>query len=272
MQDLNLSALAMQIKNAQDEARQIEPFTARHRDFDIPTAYEVARLVHEARLAEGATAVGRKIGFTNPQMWSLYGVDEPVWAHVYDRSVIYLSESGSDCPVANFTEPKIEPEIVVHFHTAPPAGAGAEEILTCIDWVAHGIEIVQSHFPDWKFKAADTIADAALHATLLVGERCELTRLGPRPLAALRDFTVELACDGRVCERGRGANALGSPLKAVGHLISVLAGQQNAPPLQAGELVTTGTLTAALPISPGQRWRTSIDGIALPGLSVRITR
>jgi len=77
-----------------------------------------------------------------------------------------------------------------------------------------------------------------------------------------------LSCDGELREQGQGANALGSPLRAVAHLIDVLAKQPQALPLQAGELVTTGTLTAALPIKAGQRWSTNLDGIDLPGITV----
>ncbi len=51
-------------------------------------------------------------------------------------------------PVA---QPKIEPEIVLQFHTAPQIGAGLTGVLNAIGWVAHGFEIVQSHFPGWKF-------------------------------------------------------------------------------------------------------------------------
>jgi hypothetical protein len=50
----------------------------------------VAHLIHEARINEGAVPVGRKIGFTNPAMWSLYGVREPIWAYVYDTTVVRI--------------------------------------------------------------------------------------------------------------------------------------------------------------------------------------
>jgi 2-oxo-3-hexenedioate decarboxylase len=143
-----------------------------------------------------------------------------------------------------------------------------EEVLSSIDWIAHGIEIVQSHFPGWKFQAADTIVDWALHATLIVGEPLDVNRLGPGVISDLERFTITLLCDGNICERGRGSNALGSPLTAVAHLIGVLANQPHALPLRAGEIVTTGTLTAALPIVAGQSWNTELDGIALPGISV----
>ena len=41
----NVHAIAREMKSAQDEARQIEPFTSRLRGFDVPTAYEVAHII-----------------------------------------------------------------------------------------------------------------------------------------------------------------------------------------------------------------------------------
>src|SRR5262249_51644911 len=71
-----------------------------------------------------------------------------------------------------------------------------------------------------------------------------------------------------VRDRGRGSNALGSPLVAAVHLMSLLAKQPWAKALQAGELVTTRSLTRILPIHAGEAWSTALDGIALPGISV----
>ena len=77
-QGFNPHTIAHEIKAAQDQCRQIEPFTSRLKDFSNAKAYAVAHLVHEMRLNEGAVPVGRKIGFTNPEMWSIYGVCEPI--------------------------------------------------------------------------------------------------------------------------------------------------------------------------------------------------
>ncbi len=83
--------------------------------------------------------------------------------------------------------------------------ADTSEILASIDWIANGIEIVQSHFPGWKFKAADTIADWGLHATLIVGEPLEMKRFGENVVSDIEDFTVTLSCGGDVREQGKGS-------------------------------------------------------------------
>ena len=266
-ESFDIGAVTREMKAARDEVRQIEPFTSRLTGFDSASAYEVARLIHEARVREGAVPVGRKIGFTNPDMWSLYGVREPIWAHVYDTTVTRVSTARATCRLRRFTEPRIEPEIVIHFGSTPPVSDDPDEILACVDWIAHGLEIVQSHFPGWKFRAPDTVADCSLHGTLLVGEPQEPGQLGADLRATLEHFTVALSCNGHVREVGKGSNALGSPLAAVAHLIAVMA-KQGAVPLEALELVTTGTLTTALPVHAGEIWATEMEGIALSGISV----
>lgn len=265
-------AIAHQMKAAQDAVRQIEPFTSQLIDFDVPSAYAVAHLIHEARLQEGAVPLGRKVGFTNPDMWSRYGVREPIWAYIYDTTVVRVSAKHRTCSIDKFTEPKIEPEIVFHFRLAPPVGGDLPALLECIDWAAHAFEIVQSHFPGWKFQAADTVADWALHGTLLVGEPQAVDRLGPDLIAALQSFSIALSCNAEVREIGIGSNVLGSPLAAIAHLIAVLAKQPQFSPLQANEMVTTGTVTTAHSVRAGETWRTELRGIALPGLSLEFVK
>ena len=145
--EINLQSLADEIKAAQDQCKQIVPLTSQFSKFSNGEAYAVAQLVHKMRIKEGATPVGRKIGFTNPKMWSIYGVCEPIWGYIYHTTVVPLTGSTVRCRIGHFAEPKIEPEIVVHFGTAPPVSADIAEVLASIDWIAHGIEIVQSHFP-----------------------------------------------------------------------------------------------------------------------------
>ena len=53
------------------------------------------------------------------------------------------------------------------------------------------------------------------------------------------------------------------------HLVDILSRDQVNPPLAAGEIVTTGTLTRALPVSAGETWRTELTGVTLDGLCVR---
>ncbi len=267
----NLNALARELKTAQDEVRQIAPFTGRIDGFDEAAGYAVARIVHEARLREGHRPVGRKIGFTNRNIWAEYGVYAPIWGYVYDTTVTSLAQPLGRCRIAPLAQPRIEPEIVLHFAQAPPVTRDPGAILACIDWIAHGLEIVQSHFPDWRFAAADTIADNGLHGRLLVGPQRRVAELGSDAAQRLERFAIELLRDGVRRDTGTGANVLDGPLQAVAHLLAVLDAS-SAPPLAAGELVSTGTLTRAWPIAAGETWSTRIEGIDLPGMTATFER
>ncbi|SDX61072.1 2-keto-4-pentenoate hydratase [Marinobacter mobilis] len=265
---LNLESMALEMMAAQDSGQQIRPFTTRVQGFDVPSAYKVAALIHRARLAEGANPVGRKIGFTNPDMWSKYGVCEPIWAYMYDTTVVQLRDSQSYCPIERFSEPKIEPEIIFHFRSDLSPGAKISDVVDAIDWVAHGFEIVQSHFPGWRFKAPDTVADSALHGTLLIGPPRPLHELGNDPVSVLESLSVNLFCNGLLIETGKGSNVLGNPLTAVVHLVSVLGRQSEPATVKAGEIITTGTMTTAQAVQPGQTWQTEVKGAELVGLTV----
>ena len=48
-----------------------------------------------------------------------------------------------------------------------------------------------------------------------------------------------------------------------------LVRDQVNPSLAAGEIVTTGTLTRALPVSAGETWTTELTGVGLDGIFVR---
>lgn len=266
--DADLDAIAREMEAAREAAHPLEPFTARYPGFGLEAAYAVAHRLHERRMAGGERPVGRKIGFSNAAMWAIHGVNEPVWAPVYDTTVALLDGTRAVCALGRMPEPRIEPEIVLHFRAAPSVGGGLPGVLEAIDWVAHGFEVVQSHFPGWKFAAPDTVVDGGLHARLFVGPRVAVEEIAVAPARALEDFTLDLLRDGRPVESGRGANVIGSPLAAIVHLVALLERQPLAKALAAGELVTTGTITTAHPVRPGETWRSALQGISLPGLEI----
>ncbi len=247
--------------------RQIATFTSRDPAFDLDRAYRVTPVVRRLREARGERVVGRKIGFTNRNIWAEYGVYAPIWGYVYDSTMRDLASLDGPVPLAAFAEPRIEPEIVFGLASAPRAGMDEAALLSCIGWVAHGFEIVQSIFPGWVFAPADTVAAFGLHGALFVGERHPVAEKRDEWLRALSDFSVTLRC-GDVVEHGHARDVLDGPLSALKHFVDLLAGDAHNPPLAAGEIVTTGTLTRAMPVRPGERWRTELAGIPLQGIAI----
>ena len=135
-----------------------------------------------------------------------------------------------------------------------------QALLDCCEWVAHGIELVQSPYAGWKFQTPDTICAGGLHGAFLLAERCTVT---PDLLAQLRDFKCTLIRDGSELETGHSTNVLDGPLNALGHLVELLSKDTTNPPLARGEIITTGTLTDAYAINAGETWQTRLEGLDL---------
>lgn len=246
---------------------------------DQKKAYHIAAAIRQVREMNGEVVVGRKIGFTNKALWKQYGINASNWSYVYRNTVVDIPTEGlveEKSVLANIShlsqmEPKIEPEIVFGLRQPVHSTMSDMEMLGCIDWVAHGFEVVASVFPGWKFTAADTTAAFALHGLLMVGPRMQLSNQAQNSgalLENLRNFNVEIYRNGKLMENGRGSNVLGSPMNALRHLAELLEKDDHNQPLQAGEVITTGTLTKALSIKNGETWSTKLSGIDLPDLKV----
>lgn len=264
---LDVESIADEVLAALTSHRQIPTFSSRPTGLSLVEAYRVTPLLRSAFEARGETIVGRKIGFTNRDMWPVYGVTSPIWGYATDHTTRALA-SVRTVETRNFTEPRIEPEIIFGLKAAPSPDMNDAALLDCIEWVSLGYEIVQSIYPDWKFTAADTVVANGVHGALLVGKRHAIAPRKAQWRDELATFNVELYRNGELSQRGGGALVLGSPVLALRHLVRVLAGDPNNPPLQAGEIISTGTLTLAMPVAPDQSWTTKVTGIPLDDITV----
>ena len=228
---------------------------------DLATAYRDALAVRALRIARGEVPAGYKIGFTNRTIWQRYGVFAPIWGTVWNTNLTHCEGAGA-VSLAGTTQPRLEPEIVFGLAAPPPADATLEQVFACVDWLAPGFEVVQSHAPGWKFSAAETVADGGLHARLLVGRRTPVRALAGSGVALddrLAASGVRLLHEGHLIEAGQGRNVLDGPLHALRHFVRELQACPGAPALRAGDVVTTGTWTDAWPLLPGQRWHAVFD-------------
>ena len=269
---MDVAALARELIDAYENKRVLPiPLSARDPPLDLRTAYAVEAELARLRRASGRTTVGRKVGYANKALWRALKLDTLVWAHMYDDTVSYADDGRASVSVGRMCAPRIEPEIV--FKLASPIDVGnldAAAILGCVEWLAIGFEIVDSVFADWKFQPTDFVAAFGLHAALVVGEP---RRLGASSLPAwvdkLGQFRVRVLRNGAPMAAGSGRNSLRSPALCLGELASAIAKRPGEEPLSAGELVSSGTLTEALPISPDETWEVEVEGVDVANLTLR---
>jgi 2-oxo-3-hexenedioate decarboxylase len=263
----DLNTIANALLQARQDARCVERPTVTHPGLTLTQAYEVAELLRQRRQAAGERRRGYKIGFTNRSIWDRYNVHAPIWAPVWDSTLTLLEGIEAEVSLAGLVQPRLEPEIVFGFARSPRAGMSELELSQCLDWVAHGVEVVHTHFDGWKFEAPDTVADFGLHGRLLVGPRLPVANWATMgsDLAALR---LQLFKGAQPVEQGEGRNVLDGPLTALKIWVDALAMQPQAWPIEPGDVVTTGTLTDAWPLSPGEVWQTRPSDSRLAGLKL----
>jgi 2-keto-4-pentenoate hydratase len=246
---------------------------------DLSQGQHIQAEVNALRLGRGDKPMGFKIGFTNRTLWPVYNVFHPIWAPVWDKTV-YQSDAGPSVqiadidmnaigkPLSGFCLPRLEPEIVLGLRKAP-ASSSLEDVADAVEWVAHGLEIVQSAYPDWVFTAAESFAAQSLHAALLIGPRRKVLVHSQLP-AFLSTVRLNMSCNGDGIADGDGTVVLDGPIQALAHLVHMLGEQ---PPLPAplalgpGSIITTGTLTDAQPLLPRQHWQTAIISAAAPEIA-----
>ena len=192
----DIHAIADEVFGIIGTGRQTSTFTLRVAGLTLEEGYRAAPLLNRKREVRGENRLGRKIGFTNRTIWQQYNVYSPIWGYLYRSTVYDLSDKGC-FPLVGFAEPRIEPEVVFGLTSVPTPDMDEATLLSCVDWVAHGFEIVQSIFPQWQFSAADTVAANSLHGALLIGPRQTIGLHVSDWQKMLPASEIALLCDGR---------------------------------------------------------------------------
>lgn len=230
----------------------VAPLTATYSPISVDDAYAIQLAQVTAWTSDGAVVKGHKVGLTSAAMQQQLGVDQPDFGVLLDR--MFLPE-GAVADITRFLQPRAEPEIgfVLRKSLSGP-GVTVAEAVAAIDFVLPALEIIDSRIADWKITLPDTIADNASSGGLV---------LGSRPVR-LEDLDLALTgCllhrNGRLAGTGAGGAVLGSPVNALVWLANVL-GERGAG-LEAGQVILPGSVTAAIPINPGDTISATFDRI-----------
>ncbi len=267
-----VETLARDLLTAYETGSIIEVPPSQRPGFDLNAAYEVEDMLKRWREAAGHKAVGRKVGYANKAMWRVLKLETLVWGHMYEDTVHYSESNSATLSLANPRSLKIEPEIVFGLKAEVNGGCDAATALAAADWLALGFEIIDCPYPEWKFQPSDFVASFGLHAALVIGQKLPIrAEMIPQLVDDLARFKVKISKAGELVEEGSGRNSLKSPALCLAELGAAIARRNPTHPLSAGEIVSSGTLTAGHPTNKGDEWTVEAEGINLPQLSLRLT-
>ncbi len=227
---------------AEKRREPIEPLTERYPELTVADAYAIQAEVIARKVREGARVVGKKIGLTSPAMQQMLGVDQPDYGYLLDWMEV---ADGGRIELGHLIQPRIEGEIafVLRRDLVGPE-VEVEEVLEATEYVVPALEVIDSRIRDWRIRLADTIADNASSGVFVLGKQ----RWGVSGLD-LATVQMVLRCNGKDVLQGVGSAVLGHPARAVAWLARALSAFGER--LRAGEVILSGSLGAARPVTSG---------------------
>lgn len=231
-------ALAERLWDAERERRTIPQLVAEHPELGVAIAYDVQRLNHVRRLAEGDRSLGFKLGLTSRAKQQAMGVAEPLWGRL---TASLIRDEDEPLVVGELIHPRVEPEIAFLLgRDVDGATATVASVLAATEGLFPALELLDSRYDDFRFTLPDVIADNASAAGVICGGRL----LAPGAIDAQLEGMV-LRVDGEVVHTAAGAAVSGHPAAAVAWLACQAGG------LPAGSIVLSGGLTAPIRLAPG---------------------
>jgi 2-keto-4-pentenoate hydratase len=210
----------------------------------------------QARIAGGASVVGRKIGATSKAVQDQLGVDQPDFGYLLSDMDVSYGASGDPISMRTLVQPRVEAEVAFRLGDdldLPEDEITAQRVRAAVDVALPALEIVDSRIADWAITFTDTVADNASSGLFVVGNDAKpLTEIEPV------DVEMSLSINGEVRSSGNGAACLGDPLEALRWLAVQAA--RFGDPLRAGHLILSGALGPFVPFAPGDRVKASISG------------
>jgi 2-oxopent-4-enoate/cis-2-oxohex-4-enoate hydratase len=242
-----------ELHRALRERRTVAPLTEREPSITTDDAYRISVYLRDLRVAEGERVIGKKIGATSKVVQSALGVYQPDFGYLTDRM---RYPDDAEMPIGReLIQPRAEGEIAfVLKQTLRGPGVTNADVLAATDFVSPCFEIVDSRIDGWRIRIQDTVADNASSGLFLLGEEA----VDP---ARVDFFTCGMVVEknGEILSTGAGGAALGSPVTCVAWLANTMGAF--GIPLEAGEVILSGSLVPLEPVKPGDRMKVSIGGI-----------
>ena len=249
---LEPSDIAAELVAAERDGAAISPFTDRHPDLDVSTAYRAQAAFAQAKLDAGERFLGYKLGLTSRNKQQAMGVEAPLYGRVTSAMIAAF---GDPVRLDAFIHPRVEAEIAFLLARDIEAPATVTSVLAATDVVFAAVDVLDSRYEDFRFRLPDVIADNASAGAFYLGPVARR----PAELEDLRLLGCVVRVDGEVAMTAAGAAVMGHPAAAVAWLADRLA--EDGEQLRAGQLVFSGGLTAPVPVTKGASVTFELDGL-----------
>lgn len=255
-----MSEVVNLLSQARFARRQVGGIPEEFRPLDTAGAYALQAAVTGHWASQLGGFAGYKIACTSEIPQRQLGIHEPCYGRLFHSTVF---DSPVELEAAGFVMRVIEPEFGFQMARDLPGGEvyTSDDMAAAVAGVVPAIEIVDSRYDDWeKVGAHSLIIDNAVHGAWVKGALSS----GFRDLG---EHAVRLFANGTEVTAGKGAAALGHPLKALAWLANAL------PPrglmLRKGDWVTTGVVTGLYYAKAGDKLVADFGSLGEAAVSFR---
>lgn len=188
--------------------------------------------------AGGRVPAGYKVAMTSAIVQKQFGIDHPTSGVIF-RDTIVRSGAKIETPLQGRVEAEVAFEMAHDLELPEPTLA---QVIACVARALPAIEIVDCRVSDWDVTSFDFVADNAAAAIVVLGT--DEIAVSPDQLAAI---SMQIRINGTICATGCAAECNASPFQALHWLALHLI--QNGNRLKAGDIVMSGSLGPAVPVS-----------------------
>ncbi|MEQ8661854.1 MAG: 4-oxalocrotonate decarboxylase [Gammaproteobacteria bacterium] len=209
---------------------------------DLELAYAIQEsLVAAERIERGIG--GYKAGFTAAPAQARFGLTAPVYGVLYADGEHH---DGAVVELGDFARPMVELEIGFRLRSAIRRPMKSiEDLRTYVREAVPAVELPDLDYEDaGQLTGLDVVATNVASRAYVVGKPFVLAEL-----ATINELSVALYRDGERIDEGHAKNAMGDQLAALLWLVNRV--QAAGWPLEAGQLLITGTLGRINPAAPG---------------------
>ena len=249
---------AAKLRQAQATKTTMGPIRDEIGEHNEEMAYAIQNINTNHKLVDGARIVGKKIGLTSLKVQEQFGISTPDFGILFDDMEVL---NGLSLPISETMQPKVEGELAfVLGGSLDTENLTIIDIINAIDYVLPSIEIVGSRIENWNIRITDTVADNASASHYVLGHT-------PKMLDDIDivNCKMNMTINGELKSSGSGKDCMGSPLNAVLWLARKM--QSLGEPLQAGELILSGSLGPMVVVESGDQVEAVFEGLGTVSVS-----
>jgi 2-keto-4-pentenoate hydratase len=247
-----LESIAEIFYAAEKAHKQIPQISKQYPDLSPEDCYAVQEIYVGKKIATGDQVAGYKVGATGPASQEKFGVNEPIYGHMF-QSQRY--ESGSTLALGPLVNPIVECELgLLLGKDLKGPGVTMESALDAIDSVLGTYEVIDSRTEDWKVGRSEMLCDNSVQAGFVAGSKTvPLANIDPA------DINCTFKRNGEIITEANTSVVAGNPVSSLVWLANKRA--QSGISIPAGSVILSGSLTGLTNVQSGDTFEAAFAGI-----------